>query len=70
MLNRKIPGTIIVVPKLRRRSRVYIAGGIARRIIDVLARSDFRARFIAKGGLIWRAFPSPSSSIPTRHSWG
>jgi glucokinase len=33
----------------RARGGVYIAGGIAPRIVDVLARSDFHARFMAKG---------------------
>ncbi len=33
----------------RARGGVYIAGGIAPRIVDVLARSPFHARFIAKG---------------------
>jgi glucokinase len=33
----------------RARSGVYIAGGIAPRIVDLLAQSEFRARFIAKG---------------------
>jgi glucokinase len=33
----------------RARGGVYIAGGIAPRIVDLLARSEFRARFIAKG---------------------
>jgi glucokinase len=33
----------------RARGGVYIAGGIAPRIADVLARSEFRARFVAKG---------------------
>ena len=28
---------------------VFIAGGIAPRYIDLLRRSDFRARFLAKG---------------------
>ena len=28
---------------------VYIAGGIAPRYIDLLRKSDFRARFLAKG---------------------
>ncbi|MBO0750897.1 MAG: glucokinase [Bradyrhizobiaceae bacterium] len=33
----------------RARGGVYIAGGIAPRIIELLARSEFRARFMAKG---------------------
>jgi glucokinase len=33
----------------RARGGVYIAGGIAPRIVDVLVRSEFRARFAAKG---------------------
>jgi glucokinase len=33
----------------RARGGVYIAGGIAPRIADVLARSEFHARFVAKG---------------------
>jgi glucokinase len=33
----------------RARGGVYIAGGIAPRIVDLLARSQFRARFIGKG---------------------
>jgi len=33
----------------RARSGVYVAGGIAPRLVDVLARSDFHARFMAKG---------------------
>ena len=33
----------------RARGGVYIAGGIAPRIADVLARSEFHARFMAKG---------------------
>jgi glucokinase len=33
----------------RARGGVYIAGGIAPRIVDLLARSEFYARFIAKG---------------------
>jgi glucokinase len=33
----------------RARSGVYIAGGIAPRIVDLLARPEFRARFVAKG---------------------
>jgi glucokinase len=33
----------------RARGGVYIAGGIAPRIVDLLARSDFHARFTAKG---------------------
>jgi glucokinase len=33
----------------RDRGGVYIAGGIAPRIVDVLAQSEFHARFVAKG---------------------
>lgn len=33
----------------RARDGVYIAGGIVPRLVDVLARSQFRARFVAKG---------------------
>lgn len=33
----------------RARGGVYIAGGIAPRIVDLLARSEFHARFVAKG---------------------
>jgi glucokinase len=33
----------------RARGGVYIAGGIAPRMVDVLARSEFHARFTAKG---------------------
>jgi len=33
----------------RARGGVYIAGGIAPRIVDVLVRSEFLARFRAKG---------------------
>lgn len=33
----------------RARGGVYIAGGIAPRIVDLLVRSEFRARFMAKG---------------------
>jgi glucokinase len=33
----------------RARGGIYIAGGIAPRIADVLARSEFHARFVAKG---------------------
>jgi glucokinase len=33
----------------RARGGVYIAGGVAPRIIDLLARSEFHARFMAKG---------------------
>lgn len=39
---------------------VFIAGGIAPRYIDLLRRSDFRARFLAKG-----RFADYLSSIPT-----
>jgi glucokinase len=44
----------------RARSGVYIAGGIAPRLVDVLERSEFRARFIAKG-----RFQPYLESIPT-----
>ncbi|MFT7286640.1 MAG: glucokinase [Halieaceae bacterium] len=40
---------------------VYIAGGIVPRMLDFLARSDFRERFVAKG-----RFRSYLDSIPTR----
>jgi glucokinase len=33
----------------RARGGVYIAGGIAPRVVDLLARSEFYARFVAKG---------------------
>jgi glucokinase len=33
----------------RARGGVYIAGGIAPRVVDLLARSEFHARFVAKG---------------------
>jgi glucokinase len=33
----------------RARGGVYIAGGIAPHIVDVLARSEFHTRFMAKG---------------------
>jgi glucokinase len=33
----------------RARGGVYISGGIAPRLVDYLARSDFHARFVAKG---------------------
>jgi glucokinase len=33
----------------RARGGVYIAGGIAPRLVDYLAKSEFRARFVAKG---------------------
>ncbi len=42
------------------RGGVYIAGGIAPRYIDLLRRSDFRARFLAKG-----RFADYLSVIPT-----
>jgi glucokinase len=44
----------------RARGGVYIAGGIAPRIVDVLARSEFLARFRAKG-----RFQPYLESIPT-----
>jgi len=44
----------------RARSGVYIGGGIAPRIVDLLAQSEFRARFMAKG-----RFQSYLESIPT-----
>jgi glucokinase len=43
------------------RGGVYIAGGIAPRIADFLARSEFRERFEAKG-----RFRSYLSAVPTR----
>ena len=33
----------------RARGGVYVAGGIAPRLVDYLAKSEFRARFVAKG---------------------
>jgi glucokinase len=33
----------------RARGGVYIAGGIVPRVVDLLARSQFHARFVAKG---------------------
>ena len=42
------------------RGGVYIAGGIASRIVDFLARSEFRRRFEAKG-----RFQSYLGSVPT-----
>jgi len=42
------------------RGGVYIAGGIAPRIVDFLARSEFRRRFEAKG-----RFQSYLGSVPT-----
>jgi glucokinase len=42
------------------RGGVYIAGGIAPRYIDILRRSDFRARFLAKG-----RFADYLAEIPT-----
>jgi glucokinase len=33
----------------RARGGVYIAGGIAPRLVCLLAQSEFRARFVAKG---------------------
>jgi glucokinase len=44
----------------RARGGVYIAGGIAPRIVDLLARSEFHARFSAKG-----RFQSYLESVPT-----
>jgi glucokinase len=44
----------------RARGGVYIAGGIAPRISDYLARSEFRSRFVAKG-----RFRAYAESIPT-----
>jgi glucokinase len=35
----------------RTRGGIYIAGGIVPRIVDLLAQSEFRARFVAKGRL-------------------
>jgi glucokinase len=40
-----------VVLTLGTRGGVYIGGGISPRIVDFMARSEFRARFEAKGGL-------------------
>ena len=45
------------------RGGVYIAGGIAPRIIDFMARSDFRARFEHKGRLRTYLEAIPSSVI-------
>ncbi len=45
------------------RGGVFIAGGIAPRIIDFLARSDFRARFEAKGRFLHYVEAVPSSVI-------
>ena len=45
---------------LRARGGVYISGGIAPRLIDPLAQSDFHARFVAKG-----RFRTYLESIPT-----
>ena len=42
------------------RGGVYLAGGIAPRYIDILRRSDFRARFLAKG-----RFADYLAEIPT-----
>jgi glucokinase len=44
----------------RARSGVYIAGGIAPRLVDLLAQSEFRARFVAKG-----RFQPYLESVPT-----
>jgi len=44
----------------RARGGVYIAGGIAPRIVDILARSEFHARFGAKG-----RFEPYLKSVPT-----
>jgi len=44
----------------RARGGVYIAGGIAPRLADYLAQSEFRARFVAKG-----RFRAYLDSIPT-----
>lgn len=44
----------------RARSGVYIAGGIVPRLVDILERSEFGARFIAKG-----RFQPYLESIPT-----
>jgi glucokinase len=44
----------------RARGGIYIAGGIAPRLFDYLARSEFRARFTAKG-----RFQSYLEGIPT-----
>jgi glucokinase len=42
-----VAGNLALV--FRARGGVYIAGGIAPRIVDVLAQSEFHARFTAKG---------------------
>ena len=43
------------------RGGVYIAGGIVPRVVDFLARSEFRERFLAKG-----RFRDYLNDIPTR----
>lgn len=43
------------------RGGVYVAGGIVPRLIDLLAASDFRKRFVAKG-----RYSEYMASIPTR----
>jgi glucokinase len=45
------------------RGGVYIAGGIAPRFADFLARSQFRARFEGKGRLQTYLAPIPTSVI-------
>jgi glucokinase len=44
----------------RARGGVYISGGIAPRLVDYLARSDFHARFVAKGrfGIFLESIPT------------
>lgn len=44
----------------RARSGVYIAGGIAPRLVDILAQSEFHARFMAKG-----RFQAYLETVPT-----
>jgi glucokinase len=44
----------------RARGGVYIAGGIAPRLVDYLARSEFRGRFVSKG-----RFRTYLESVPT-----
>jgi glucokinase len=44
----------------RARGGVYVAGGIAPRLVDYLAQSEFRARFVAKG-----RFRSYLDAVPT-----
>lgn len=58
-------GTIAgnVALKFGARGGIYIAGGIAPRIADFIARSDFRARFEHKGRLRTYLEARPSSVI-------